>query len=56
MQFSVGYLWDQHELIVSFQNQASVSDTILLQLAVGSLLNKESGKKFKETIKRMLKE
>lgn len=51
--YPLGTLWVESQLVVERLNQQAVTQAVLLQLAVGSILSKKTGSEFKKTIKKL---
>lgn len=51
--YPLGMLWVESQLVVERQNQQAVTNAVLLQLAVGSILSKKTGSEFKKTLKKL---
>jgi len=49
--YPAGMVTDEVELIVDRINQSTVTNTVLMQLAVGSILSKEAGAALSKVIK-----
>lgn len=49
----IGKIWDECQLIVERINNEKVTEAILIQSAVASLLSKEGGKQFSKLVKRL---
>lgn len=46
-------MWEESDLVTSRLNQVMATETLLLQMAVSSLFNKEAGRDFQKIIKRL---
>lgn len=51
--YPIGRVWDEASLIVERLNGMALTQAILIQKAVSSLLSKEGAKDFTDTIKRL---
>lgn len=51
--YPLGMLWVESQLVVERLNQQAVTQAVLLQLAVGSILSKKTGSEFKKTLKKL---
>lgn len=52
-EYVIGRVWDEAELVVERLNSQMVTEAILVQSAVASLLTKEGGKEFTKLTKRL---
>jgi hypothetical protein len=51
--YTIGQVWDEAEIVVERLNRAAVTDAVLIQGAVASLLSKEGGKEFSKLTKML---
>lgn len=51
--YPVHRVWEEAHLVTSRLDQVTATETLLLQMAVSSLFNKEAGREFQKIIKRM---
>lgn len=51
--YPLGMLWLESQLVVERLNQQAVTQAVLLQLAVSSILSKKGGTEFKKTINKL---
>ena len=53
LNYTVGKVWDEAEIVVERLNRQAVTEAVLIQSAVASLLSKEGGKEFSKLVKRL---
>lgn len=53
VQYPIHKVWEEADLVTSRLNQVMATETLLLQMAVSSLFNKEAGREFSKIIKRL---
>lgn len=51
--YPIHRVWEEAELVTDRLNQTLATESLLLQMAVSSLLNAEAGRTFQKTIKRL---
>lgn len=51
--YTIGRVWDECQLVVDRINNRMVTEAVLLQSAVASLLTKEGGKQFSKLTKKL---
>lgn len=51
--YPVGMVWDEAAIVVENVNRMEATRATLLQMAVSSVLSKEAGKLFRETVNRL---
>lgn len=52
-QYAIHKVWEESHLVTSRLNQVLATETLLLQMAVSSLFNKEAGREFQKIIMRL---
>lgn len=52
--YTPGRIYEESSLLRSWMDKLEATRATLLQAAVGGLLDKEAGKTFRETVKRMM--
>lgn len=52
-EYPVHRVWEEAHLVTSRLDQATATETLLLQMAVSSLFSKEAGREFQKIIKRL---
>lgn len=56
MEYTIGQVWDEAEIVVDRVNGEMVTQAVLFQSAVASILSEKAGKEFSKLIKQLVGE